>query len=149
MPTYPSHELMELYINLPKDLQDAIFSKDNAEKVYGVCTRNGIKDDNIITEIAKYTCYVLVGALLPTEFQPTLQKELKLEEATAKQIVWEISRFVFLPVKDSLEALYKIAIESMIQPKEVIFGEVGAIPTTEKIKPEKPQKKDVYRELPE
>ncbi len=131
MPEYPPEQLWPLYEKLPKDLQEAIFSEKTADLIYDICTRNGAEKE--MSEIARLTGYVLLGLLPPDEFERTLKSELKLKNDVTKKVFWEITRFIFFPVKESLEALYKIKIEKPARPAEV------ALPV------EKP-KKDIYRE---
>ena len=142
---YPPNLLQELYEQLPKDLQDAIFSEEVADKLSDICSRNGIKDEDDIWDIAKYTGYVLIGILPPNELAETLKKELKLSDDLSKQVSWEISRFIFLPLENNLEALYKIEIEQ-IKPKVAIpIG--GEVPfQSQKEKTEIEKQEDTYRE---
>ncbi len=148
MLNYPKEQLWELYENLPKELQEAIFSSENADKIYDICTRNGVNKEDVISEIAKYTGYVLLGVLPPDELQQTLETELQLEGNIAKKIAWEISRFIFLPIKNSLEALYRIEITPGIKAEEGLT----ATPLPEEKLREKTRttrttrKKDTYRE---
>jgi len=129
---YNPEQLWPLYEKLPKDLQEAIFSDKTADIIYNLCLKNGLEKE--MPEIAKYTGYVLLGLLFPNEFEQTLQSELKLEQNLAKKIAWEISRFIFFPVKESLEMLYNIKIEK------------GEEPIVSKVKPEEGPRKDIYRE---
>ncbi len=142
---YPPNLLQELYEQLPQELQDAIFSEEAADKLSDICSRNGIKDEDDIWEIAKYTGYVLIGILPPNELAETLKKELKLSDDLSKQVTWEISRFIFLPLENNLEALYKIEIEQS-KPKMVIPGG-GEVPAqSQKEKTEAEKQEDTYRE---
>ncbi len=49
MLNYPKEQLWELYENLPKELQEAIFSSENADKIYDICTRNGDNKEDVIS----------------------------------------------------------------------------------------------------
>lgn len=136
MPNYPPEQLWPLYEKLPKDLQQAIFSEETAETISDVCTRYGLAEEKI-SEVAKYTGYVMLGLLPFDEFQKTLKEELKLENDSAEKVALEIFRFVFFPLKENLEALYKIKIEKPpALPKE----------PTAKEKSTERQERDIYRE---
>ena len=111
MPDYSKEQLQDIYQNLPTDLQTALFSEENAKTIQDICLKNNVSDNQVIFEVAKYVGYVLLGVLFPDELPKTLEKELKLETDAAKEIAWEISRAIFLPVENTLEALYKIEIE--------------------------------------
>jgi len=134
---YPKEQLWELYENLPKDLKGAVFTEKNADFIHDICARNKVSKENKISEIAKNVTYILLGLLPPDEFQQVLEKEIKIKENVAKQIALEINRFVLLPVKESLGALYKIEIKPGMKPK------TAPMP---KAPEKKPKKSDRYRE---
>jgi len=141
MPNYPKEQLWELYKDLPKDLQKATFSKEVAANIQEVCKENGITDDDVIFDITKNIGYVFLGLLSPNEFSDVLEKELKLNKKIAEQVTSEITRFVFLPVRKSLEALYQIKIKASSKLKK------EDEPMADQPKAEKPKRKDRYREI--
>lgn len=136
MPDYPPEQLWPLYEKLPEDLKEAIFSEKTANTIYDVCNRHGLEEEKI-SEVAKHTGYVMLGLLPLPEFQETLKDELKLKNDLAQKIALEITRFIFFPLKESLEALYKTEIEKPEMPtgKSVLEEKL-----TEK------REKDIYRE---
>lgn len=136
MPNYPKEQLWELYKDLPKDLQKATFSKEVAANIQEVCKENGIADDDLIFDITKNIGYVFLGLLSPNEFSGVLEKELKMKKKKAEEISSEITRFVFLPLKKSLEALYQI---------EINAGAKTKIKESKKVE-KKPKKIDKYKE---
>ena len=130
MPDYRSEELQQLYENLPKNLQKAIFSEKVAETLQGICQRSGVGNDKTIEEVARYTGHVLLGLLPPNELRETLEKEVGISPKKAQQVSREISSFVFLSVKKNLEALYGIKIAPQLSSSQ-----------------EKQSHQDKYREL--
>jgi hypothetical protein len=141
MPDYPKEQLWELYKNLPEDLQKAAFSEENARNIQEICTKNGVTDDDLIFDVAKNIGYVFLGLLPPNEFSDVLEKELEIEKNKAGKITSEITRFVFLPVKKSLEALYKMEIKPGIEPK------VSSLSPEAESSEKKYKKGDKYREV--
>lgn len=140
---YSLEETWKLYEKLPQDLKETIFSESTAEDIWNICDRNEIPGEKI-SEVARYTGRVLLGLLPPNEFQEALEKELGIESETAKKVAREIARYVFFPVKSSLEELYKIE----ITPAGVRPAPTPARPVekpAEKPKEEKPVT-DIYRE---
>ena len=144
-----SKKFWELYEKLPQELKDTLFAEDTGNNIYEVCQKNEIPEH--LEEVVNYIGQVLLGILAPEDFQKTLEKEVGLEKDKAKKVAQEINRFIFYPVKPSLEQLYKLE----ITPTEKAAGEVkpavGAKPEvkpTEEVeeKPETPFKKDTYRE---
>jgi hypothetical protein len=132
---YTPEQFWKLYQKLPQDLKDVLFAEETGNNIYEVCKRNEAEEN--LGEIVDLVGQVLLGLLPPTEFQETLEKELKLERERAKKISQEIYRFIFYPVKSSLEELYKIEIGVPVQPK--ITPPPGE-------KPIPPPQKDIYRE---
>jgi hypothetical protein len=141
---YPLEEAWKLYEKLPPDLKEVIFSESTAEDIWNICERNEVPDEKY-SEVARYTGRVLLGLLPPNEFQETLEKELGIETEKAKKITREIARYIFFPVKASLEELYRIEITpagaTPAPPKPVGKPEVKPAEKRE----EKPVT-DVYRE---
>lgn len=137
MLSYPPEKLWPIYEKLPKELQEAIFSEQTAGSISDICTRNGIKDDKV-SQIAKYTGYVLLGVLSPSKFQETLEKEASLSPEQTEKVSLEISRFIFLPIKESLHVLYS---EEIISPKEKPEAVSETAPSSKRQK-----RADTYRE---
>lgn len=138
---YPQEQLQKLYKNLPRELQDAVFSEETAEVISNACEQYGI-DDERVSQVAKYVGDVLMGFILPSEFEVALQKNVDLPEVLVKPIASEINRFVFFPVKKQLEQIH-------IRPGEQAGekAEIG-IPTPRHSEPrpqqETPQETDEY-----
>jgi len=139
MPEYTKEQFWKLYEKLPEELKDAIFSEETANDIGDICERNRVEDEKA-SEVAKYTGRVLLGVLLPDEFQKTLEKEVGLEKEVAKKVAQEISRFVFFPVKESLASLYKVEAAPPTRPS------IEAAPPKEKPAEEVEKKPDIYRE---
>ncbi len=138
---YTPEQFWKLYQKLPQDLKDVLFAEETGNNIYEICKRNEIEEN--LEAIVDLIGQVLLGLLPPNEFQETLEKELKLEREVAKKVNHEINRFIFYPVKASLEELYKMPLTPTTEPK--ITPERPIIPKIEK-KPEAPPKRDIYRE---
>lgn len=133
---YTSEQFWKLYEKLPSELKDAISAGETGDDIYDICKRNKITDD--LDSMVEYVGQVLVGVLSPDEFQGTLEKELKLKKTTSKKVTQEINRFIFYPVKTSLEELYRIEIAPPASMK--------VTPPPEEKPPAPPSEEDVYRE---
>ena len=137
--TYTPEEIDKILQNLPEELKEAFFSLETVEIIQNVCQTYGIRDERV-GKIADYVGQVLMGLLLPSEFQKNLEKEVGLPEVLTKAITQEINRFIFYPVKPCLEELYKIEIAPPAKPK--------ITPPPEEKLPAPPAK-DIYRETVE
>ena len=140
---YTSEQFWKLYEKLPQELKDVLFAEETGNNIFEICKRNKVEED--LEAIVDYVGQVLVGVLPPEEFSEILEKDLGLKKEVVKKVAQEINRFVFYPVKPSLEQLYKME----ITPSEKIEGKPSFAKTTEdkEEKPTKPAEEDVYREL--
>lgn len=136
---YPPEKFWKLYKKIPQELKDALFENETDNDVYEVCERNDISEeyDQVITLVTN----VLLGVLPLEEFEKNLNTELNLEKTQSKKIIQEIYRFVFYPLKASLEELYGTEILSKSAEKKSLKSEVS-LPEKEST----PPKKDTYKE---
>lgn len=135
---YSKEQLWKLYEALPEELKEAIFSEETANGIHETCKRNGLEEEKI-PEVAKYTGYVLLGLLSPDEFEKTLKEKVMLTNDLAKKINQEITRFIFFPLRTTLEMLYKTEIKPVGKPRP------AEKPSLEAMEKERPRK-DIYRE---
>lgn len=148
---YSQEEFWKLYKNLPQEIQDALFSEETGNCLSDICQRNQAEDK--LGDVVDLTGMVLLGILPLTEFEEALEKEAKLEPAIAKKINQEIFRFIFFPIKNLLEELYRTEIEPPAKPivsdKKIEEEKIYSSPERnfeEKIPEEKKPEGDIYRE---
>ncbi len=137
---YPQEQVWKIYEQLPDDLKDAVFSEQTAKSISNVCEKNNITDEKQVSQIAKLTGDVILGLLPPQELQQSLEQEVKLNPEIAKKISFGMHRFIFFPVKHSLNALYQTEIitPDVSDEKPVATGKKKGKP--------KITKSDKYRE---
>lgn len=122
---YTKKEFWDIYEKLPDELQEAIFSPDTAEHVNNACERHELGTERT-SQVAKFTGRVLMGLLTPEEFKKRLKVDVELTQEQIKNIYREINRFVFMPVRETLSALYGVEIEPSKKPEGVrVSGESG------------------------
>lgn len=134
---YTKEEMWDIYEKLPEDLQEAVFSPKTAEHIRNGCKRSDIEEDKV-PEVASFTGHVLMGLLTPTEFKKRLREEVNLTEKQVKNLYREINRFVFMPVRETLSALYGVEIEPTKKPE--------SLEETETSRDKKSPSEDKYRE---
>lgn len=121
MTQYTKEELQKIYKTLPEELKEAMGSLEVLDNIDAACDRNAVAQNAVQRKrIIELVGYVLMGLLLPSDFQRTVQEEFGMEESTAKTVAVEINRFVFYPVKSALEQLH----EMPAQGKPASAGEV-------------------------
>ena len=122
MPDYPKEELWKeyekeqlwkRYKNLPKNLQEAVFSEDIAIIIYKLCKKNNV-EELLMSKIAKQVGHIFLGMLSPDILEEKLISELQIEKGKAKKISSEINQFILLPLKTDLENIYGIKMKRNI-----------------------------------
>lgn len=103
---------------------------ETADNIWNICERNGV---NEVSKAAKIVGQILIGTLSPNELQETLTEELPADQETARKVTQEVGRYIFLPVKSSLQKIYSAGASSLPET-----------PIEEVIK--KPSGPDTYRE---
>lgn len=142
---YTQKQRWELYKKLPEEVKEMLSAPETAETMNDICERFNIPDDkaSVLTELVGQT---LLGVLPPDEFQEALEEDVKLEKDVAKKVFHEINRFIFYPVKSSLEEVYRVPIKP--PPAKPVVRPPAAAPPEEKPKAP-PIKPDIYREAVE
>ena len=142
MAQYTKEQIDKILQKLPDELHEAVFSMETADAIWNTCTKQNIVAKRL-SKIAEYTGYVLMGLILPQEFEPILIKDIKVPKKAAQEIAREINRFVFYPVKSALEQLHSTQITATSKNSAT-----KPIPQETK-EPELPKKSsgpDVYQE---
>ena len=105
MPLQPSkEEFWKMYKELPEELQEAIFSIENADRIDDICEQNGVT--NASREIIRQVGNVLLGIIPTQKFEDILVKDVGLKKVKAQEVSRRIYRAVFYPVKMELEQLH-------------------------------------------
>jgi hypothetical protein len=100
---YSAQEMWALYEKIPKELQEIIFSEKTDEDVTNICKRNKIENEQ---KILKLVQNVLLGVLVPENFEKELKEEIKTDKSLSKNISKEVNEIIFLPIEESLKKLY-------------------------------------------
>ena len=139
---YTQQQLDRALQHLPEELKTTLFSVETSEKLADVSERYNIYGEKGVL-LSKYVGYVLMGLVLPQDFEQLLQKDLKVPKKVAQEIAREINRFVFYPVKSALEQLHNV----QITPTSKTLTSKTTSQKTEQLEP--PQNSsgpDIYRE---
>ncbi|MDO8655266.1 MAG: hypothetical protein Q7R48_02490 [bacterium] len=144
---YTQEQLEKIYTKLPEELQEALFSVETSNTLWEIAERYDVLNEKY-TEITKYVGYVLMGLMMPAELEEVLKKDLKMPVKTAKEVAREINRFVFYPVKPSLEGLHKMEIEvsaRVVTPQPSVIETETPLPAEQELE-KKQGGPDSYRE---
>jgi len=123
---YSREQILELYKTLPEDLKHALDSDKAINTLEDLSVKHKLSNEQAEIFIDAVN-EVILGILPPNEFQQKLETA-KISKQIAKNINTVVTRFIFYPVKDSLNALYDISLQQQGEAKSV------------------PKKNDSYRE---
>ena len=107
MPKLTPQQLREIYLKLPKDLQDAIFSVDSAERIQSIGKKYNLAIDKT-GELADETGLVMLGLTHPNNFISNLAQRLKVDKESAKKIAEEINNQIFAEIRESLKKVHGV-----------------------------------------
>ncbi len=110
-------QMMQRYQSLPTNLQDAIFSMENAQILQNVGQIHKLRIDQIGT-LASETGLVMLGFVKPNEYIPHLAERLKVDKELARTIAHEVNDRIFVKVRDALRKIH--GVKSDIEEKSEI-----------------------------
>lgn len=119
MPKYTPQQLREIYIKLPKDVQDAIFSVDSAEIIQAISKKYNLAIDKM-GELADETGLVMLGLTHPNNYISNLTQRLNTDKETTRKIAEEINSQIFVKIRESLKKIYSINDLTVVSPKTEI-----------------------------
>ena len=132
-------QFLKLYKKLPEEIQKTMSSSELGIDLESICDKYDIVSE--FHFLRKCVENVLLGLLAPNEFEETIQGELGIDKEKAKNVTREVNRFIFYPVKSSLEDLYNMEIAPIAKMSVTLPTE-----KKEEKKAKKPVKSDTYRE---
>lgn len=94
-------------IQLPQDLQDAMFVMETADKVYQVSQDNKLSSEQL-WQFSYIIGMIFLGDLHITEFIKKLQDKCGLSYEKARAVAQQTNLEIFLPLKESLKLVHKI-----------------------------------------
>jgi hypothetical protein len=106
MTKYTPEQLREIYLKLPEDLKDAIFSVDSAEIIQAISKKYNLAIDKT-GELADETGLVMLGLSHPKDFISNLSRRLQADKETAEKIAGEINSQIFVKVRESLKKIHE------------------------------------------
>jgi len=149
--SYTPQQYNELFDSLPEELQNAVLSLKTSNAIIDACKQQDITDERV-SQIGKYAGDVLMGILLPQDYEETLRANIQITRAQAKEIAQDINRFIFFPVRPALRQIYTQNLdlhETSKKPARDPQGHFMANPAQAKDTTSLPNisaKEDLYRE---
>lgn len=107
MPKFTPQQLREIYLKLPEDLKDAIFSVNSAEAIQVIGKKYNLSIDKI-GELADETGMVMLGITHPSDFIINVARRVYVDKETAGKIAEEINTQIFAKVRESLKKIHGV-----------------------------------------
>jgi hypothetical protein len=143
-------EYPEFFVQVSPDLLEFIFSEETSSKIAEICLENGIEDEEKIEKIAYRVTLALLEQVPKENLAEILEKGVEIDFETAEKISIEIKQLIFSQIPETqpkeIQKEEDQIEEDEIEEDELTQPEKPSPPVTEKEEPEKPSKKDVYRE---
>jgi hypothetical protein len=99
----PHEQFNELFKKLPENLQDAIYAEETGQNAEAICERNKIPE--LFGFLIDRILSVYLGILPLEKFLEGIGQKIEGKPG-AKQILYEIDRFLILPYKEAITQLY-------------------------------------------
>ncbi len=103
--------IMKRYLELPADVQNALFAKKTSDTILEVGKKHSITIEKI-GELADETGLVMLGITPPGEYIKNLVRRLDVEQEKARAIAEDINQKVFSPVRESLKKIHGLQPEA-------------------------------------
>lgn len=98
-------QIRKLYETLPQELKDAYTSAETGDIILNTCIANDVEEKLPI--VVNCVGNVLLGVLPLNEFPKELETKMKVKPEVAKNVVNQLNRLIFFPVKNSILSLYE------------------------------------------
>lgn len=102
---YTPEQLREIYLKLPGDLRDAIFSVEMSDIIRDIGVKNKLTIDKI-GALADETNLVMLGLVHPNDFISNLALRLKIDKDHARLMAQAVNVQIFQKVRDSLRKIH-------------------------------------------
>jgi hypothetical protein len=127
---YTKEEINKIYEELPDNLKDVLFSEETSKNIYNSCKENDLNEEKM-KEVSTLVGEIILGITSINDLEKNIVRDLEISIDKAKSISGEISRFVLSPVKEEIEQVFKKNTNKEVNDEDI---------------PDRPEKKDIYRE---
>jgi hypothetical protein len=127
---YTKEEINKIYEELPDNLKDVLFSEETSKNIYNSCKENDLTEEKM-KEVSTLVGEIILGITSVNDLEKNIVRDLEISIDKAKSISGEISRFVLSPVKEEIEQVFKKNTNKEVNDEDI---------------PDRPEKKDIYRE---
>jgi len=114
--TFSQEKIDAQYKKLPEPLREALYSAENAQKIFEIGKKNGLNVDKIGL-LAEEVGYVILGLTRGNEFANFLKEMLQINEEKAHAIVEEVNLQIFSPIREDLKTAHEFETGETSSPK--------------------------------
>lgn len=110
--------IQKRYHSLPEKLRSVLDSEKNAELVNSICNNHYLKDGEKIVIVEQLVALVILGFIEFEELKKEISENLNLNIQHSTDIVSEINKKIFEPVKSDIENNYKPVMSESLPPRQ-------------------------------
>lgn len=118
MAKYTRENIFEMYNILPKKIKEKMSSEETTDYINKIATDHNLNEDQE-SSLSEYIGYTMIGILPQDKFAKTIEKDLRLDNNTAKAVYQEINKFIFSPIKNLLQEVYSPSLNKKENNKKV------------------------------
>ncbi len=107
MATLSPQDIQDVYLALPEDLQDAIFSPTSMDVYNQIQARYGL-DAHQREELSIQSGFLMMGLVEPKQYVPVLADRLGIPRDKAAFIAQEVNRDILHTVRESLKIVHRL-----------------------------------------
>ena len=115
--THNKEELLTRYEKLPQAVKDAMFAEASADKIEELGRKYGLLIDKI-GALADEVGYFMLGMTHPNDFKGQIIRSTGLSETKANEIIDELNKTIFLPIREHMSALHNVEESGVEMPDE-------------------------------
>lgn len=113
-PVSNNNSFQERLDKLPEDVREAMFSIDTANILKAISEENGLHVDQA-GELVDETGALMLGDTKPADFISHIQKRVRVDEKTARNIAETINKEIFRAIRESLKAIHNLDTKKQIK----------------------------------
>lgn len=96
-------DLDPAFVNLPKELQEAIAQSDYQKKLYEIGTKNKLRIDKM-GKLEEVTIKFMKGGISPSQYENQLALEIDIEASLARAIAEEVNESILKTIREIMKS---------------------------------------------
>ncbi len=115
------------FVNMPKDIQEAIADSDWKEKIYNLADKYkiNIEQTGILEDI---TTKIMAGLITPSQYEDEVRSKIILPEGKTRDLIFEVNESVLVKIKEILKSKKEEVKEALVPLPPYVAKKEDAVP---------------------